>query len=818
MWTIECDGPILQSKRTWLRPGQKYLYGRSKDPNSKRSIGFGPEEKSVSRKHITITVSDVKAGSGSSVHSRSEVRIQDEGAKFGTEIDGERVASGSITLLRNDEHSFRLGKTAHVFRRDSIKWHPVVLSVSFGSKESKAGKDPLAQLQSRLEHTDIKVIGPYVIGQTTHVVQAKRNTAKGLQALINAKHIVNETYIDALVYATAPTDFDHDESLTPLEEDFIKHWPDAMQHVPPKGKEPNERPFEAFAPNPERANVFEGYTFVLCEKGQFESLQGPITNGGGKAMYFGLKPKLTTTEELVGYVKNVAGEKGLGELEDGSEGKGVVVVKFRGAKEDFEWAAELVRTSSLALDLRFIEQNEFMDAILMNDASVLRRPLEVAEVGGQFHKSSLITSTDERISDERNGNHIPTQNGDTSAVQRPQPEPEMSQPPPQPRQRGLVQSRFKGFFDSDDDDDTKPSISSIPQEDTQMQTTVSNPVPTPAQPPKSLKRPAPAPEEDDEDFVDELFPAATAIKRRRLEEDEAARLRGEPPPSASVNNKSITPSTTKKKPPAPELDIKKSLRERREAADRAAARDHETLQEDISTTDIEAMRNLAVVEEFDIRPHSHPNGVTTPNDTNSNANARWDPTWNGRKNFKKFRRQGDPDAANIRRGTQTLIVPLEEVKKKTMGLGDDYWLESGTSKSKRKRGRESQSQAGEESLLDTAESATPVVARNGVGVKGKGKGRVQATPRELKMEDGEDESMDDVIDVEAPRKTRTSGATTASQPRRSVKSQAPTTATGGAVKAGGKRTAAFAQADEDEESDSEDELKFRFGKRRKVGK
>ena len=590
-----------------------------------------------------------------------------------------------------------------------------------------------------------------------------------------------------------------------------------MQHVPPKGKEPNERPFEAFAPNPERANVFEGYTFVLCEKGQFESLQGPITNGGGKAMYFGLKPGQTTTDELVGYVKNVAGEKGLGELEDGSEGKGVVVVKFRGAKEDFEWAAELVRSSSLALDLRFIEQNEFMDAILMNDASVLRRPLEVAQVGGEFHRSSLITSTDERISDERSGNHIPTENGDTSAVQRPQPEPEMSPPPPQPRQRGLVQSRFKGFFDSDDDDDMKPSIFSIPQENTQMQTTVSNPVPTPARPPNSLKRPAPAPEEDDEDFVDELFPAATAIKRRRLEEDEAARLRGEPPPSASVNNKSTTPSTTKKKPPAPELDIKKSLRERREAADRAAARDHETLQEDISTTDIEAMRNLAVVEEFDIRPHAHQNGSTTPN-SNGNANARWDPTWNGRKNFKKFRRQGDPDAANIRRGTQNLIVPLEEVKKKTLGLGDDYWLESGSSKTKRKRGRESQSQAGEESLLDAAESAaTPVVARNGVGLKGKGKGKVQATPRELKREDVKDESMDDLIDVEAPRKTRTTGAANASQARRSA-GRVSMAATGSAMKAGSKRTAAFAQADEDEESDSEDELKFRFGKRRKVGK
>lgn len=165
--------------------------------------------------------------------------------------------------------------------------------------------------------------------------------------------------------------------------------------MPPRGREPNERPVEAFAPNPERANVFEGYTFVFCEKSQFDQLQPPITNGGGNAFLFKLKPRQTTTEELVGYVKNVAGEKGLGELEDGSEGKGVVVVKFRGVKDDFNWAAELGKEAALALDLRFIEQNEFMDAILINDASVLRRPLQAADDDGRitirFWRFSLLT-------------------------------------------------------------------------------------------------------------------------------------------------------------------------------------------------------------------------------------------------------------------------------------------------------------------------------------------------------------------------------------------------------------------------------------------
>ncbi|KAL8773702.1 MAG: hypothetical protein Q9209_001470 [Squamulea sp. 1 TL-2023] len=577
-----------------------------------------------------------------------------------------------------------------------------------------------------------------------------------------------------------------------------------MQHVPPKGKEPNERPIEAFAPNPERANVFEGYTFVFCDKGQFESLQGPITNGGGKATYFALKPRRTTTEELVGYVKNVAGEKGLGELEDGSEGKGVVVVKFRGAKDDFDWSAELVRTASLALDLRFIEQNEFMDAILMNDASSLRRPLEMAE--GQEERNNDI--------------QVALQNGSTSAVQHSQPEPEIFQPPPQPRQRGMIKSRFKGFSD-DSDDDMKPPLSSVPQEGSQMQTqTAIQPLPSePFQHPNQRKRPAPVPEEDEEDeedLVDQLLPANAAIKRVRLQETEAARLRGESPPTFSFDD-SATPVTTIKKPPPPELDIKKSLRERREAADRAAARDQEALHEDISVTDIEAMRNLAVVEEFDVVPHAHrQNGIGT-NGNGNTSNPRWDPSWNGRKNFKKFRRQGDPNASNVRRGGQSVIVPLEEVHKKTFGMGEEYWLEN-SGKGKRKRGKEtqSQSQAAEENLLDSGAGAKENRAReNGAAKKNQ---RVQALPKELKLEENADESMDDVVDVDAPRRTRgMDGGSTQTQTSKS-KSQTSNAANAAAGRKAPTKTQKMFDVAGDDESDSEDELKFRFGKRRRMGK
>lgn len=261
----------------------------------------------------------------------------------------------------------------------------MVLSFSFSSKEVKGGKDPLIAIRDRLEDLDIKTILPYLIEKTTHVVSTKRNTAKGLQALINAKYIVAESFIDALVYVTTPENLDESESLSPLEMDFDGNWPNELDHLPAKSKEPNERPPEFFTPNTERINIFEGYTFIFCDQIQFDTLQAPVLNGGGKALHFAIDPGRTSAEELIRYVKNVAGEKSLGEFEDGSEGKGVVLVRFRGKKEFQKWAIDLGDQLAVALDQRMIEQSEFMDAILTDNAGMLRRPLLEADEQGRLH-------------------------------------------------------------------------------------------------------------------------------------------------------------------------------------------------------------------------------------------------------------------------------------------------------------------------------------------------------------------------------------------------------------------------------------------------
>lgn len=188
----------------------------------------------------------------------------------------------------------------------------------------------------------------------------------------------SERYIDALVKATSS-----EEGPSVLELDFDGSFPKELEYLPPKGDEPTSREGSSYAPDPARKGMFEGYTFVFYEQRQFKTLMAPITQGGGKALCHPVIPGETEVLDFVLYVKNVAGEKGVGSFDDGSEGKGVVVVRFNPAKgEGVDWFKNFNQEVSLQLDQRFIEQNEFLDAILGTNASVLRRPLDVVDDSG----------------------------------------------------------------------------------------------------------------------------------------------------------------------------------------------------------------------------------------------------------------------------------------------------------------------------------------------------------------------------------------------------------------------------------------------------
>ncbi len=263
------------------------------------------------------------------------------------------------------------------------------------------------------------------------------------------------------------------------------------------------------------------------------------------------------------------------------------------------------------------------------------------------------------------------------------------------RSRRTITSRFKGF---DDDFDMLPLPESMPDgqgqapalqkhEDFVSQSQYSEPV---QKSPESItsrtrssrKRPSDLAlqEEDDEDILDQLAPAATNLKRRRLADELARKGRGEPsPPRLAIVESMTKTSTRKSKKIKQEIDVLEVARQRRDKEEEIARAEREALQEAMNGMDIDQIRNLAIIEEVDVKRPAPPPGASAYGD----KGQRWDNRWNGRKNFKKFRRRGEGGPKVLNK----VIVALEEVKKKDFGIGDEYWLQGDKDTAKKKKGK-----------------------------------------------------------------------------------------------------------------------------------
>lgn len=300
------------------------------------------------------------------------------------------------------------------------------------------------------------------------------------------------------------------------------------------------------------------------------------------------------------------------------------------------------------------------------------------------------------------------------------------------------------------------------------------------------KRAAPSSdEEDEEEIVDKLLPAAAAMKRRRIEAEKTQRNGVSSERSFATSQTTVKPEKARK--PQKELNIKDVVRERREAEEKEAKLEEENLRDTFDGINVDEMKNLAVVEEMEVPERASKAQGRQPN---GESNDRWDERWNGRKNFKKFRRQGEGTVA--RRGT-SLIVPLEEVKKKDFGIGEDYWLENESSKKQRKKEERATQSQSQSQPFTTARSHAAEV------------------PAELAI-DGE---LPDIIDVDAPRTTRhqqeTQQTEEPSHTGRALNGNRKRPAASQAGASVAKKQRKFAAQESD--SDSEDELKFRFKKR-----
>ncbi|KAK6603908.1 FHA domain-containing protein [Botrytis cinerea] len=746
MWTIENDGDFFDGKTRWLVPGKKYLFGRTVSEDGHFAIA----DKSVSRQHLTIEVGIAGPEDCKNPKSRSKVILNDQKTKAGTTVNGEQIKGIEDYELGSEVNEIMIGRSKHVFR---ITWRHVALSFSFSSKELKP--NPLKALYATFGPLDIKVLTEYERDITSHVVVKKRNTAKGLRALINGKYIVdNDTFIKAIVDATTP----ESDGTCGLEKDFKNNFPDAAQYLPERGSEPTDEPATSYAPDPLRQSMFDGYTFVFYDEAQFETLLAPITDGRGKALFREVAPTQTPANDFVRYVKNVAGEKGVGEFEDGSEGKGVVVVGFYPIKGDgVEWFKDFASQVALALDQRLVLQSEFLDAILKTDASSLRRPLEIEMSGVVAPASTPATYPNAgRHTEVPAESHPilppktkpvaslnPNSAGASSIASAPKDAISQETQFRRGRSRRAMTSRFSGF-DDDDDDDAPPapiSLASIPEamvveQDLPEESQVCGARRVISTDPNDTinQKKVCTPIAEEKSYIDSFAPTTASFKRQRRE-------RGEPTPPPPVIKKEVVAPESAKKKEKKEVDILALVAQQRERAEAAAQAEEKSLKQAVSTIDIEEMRKLTIVEDMEVK-RSRPAPKTT---RHMDEGDRWDDKWNGRKNFKKFRRRGAEDGPV--RAHARVIVPLEEVKKRGNGTGDEYWgLEGNDSDTQLRRnkgkgkGKETQTQTPTE-IQDTQ---TPISSS-----RSKAKQKSKPQPREINSENEDEELPENPMDARA---------------------------------------------------------------------
>ncbi|KAL7811849.1 hypothetical protein V8C26DRAFT_408086 [Trichoderma gracile] len=809
MWLLENEG-AFQGRTLWLRPGKTYLFGRTASEPGQLVLSHN----TISRKHLTITVDPVVEGHAHNLSSRSNIKIEDLATKIGTVVNGQKI-KGEVYDVQVEEYEIMLGKCPEMFR---LKWNPKVFTFSFTNKELQT--QPLTSLKERFEQLDIKLLTDYSVKHTTHVISKKRNTAKGLQALINGRYIVPESFLDAISAATELSGGADSQEPSSLETDFDSFWPNELEHLPPRGTEPVQHPDELYAPDSGRKDVFEGYTFIFYSQIQYDNLMAPITNGGGKAMLHPIQPEETRPDDFVRYVKGVAGEKGTGSFDDGSEGKGVVLVRFLPAKGELVgWYTEFITAVSLLLDHRPIEQNEFLEAILIKDARQLRRPLEV---------ESSLRSQDAQPTENVQPERITQPNSEsqtTTGVNELSQENSAQSLPRRSKVRRPVKRRFAGF----DDDDDEMAIEETPPPPAQAAARPQSPAPedegglfvsqeddAPVAPDtqhgtfRSQRKRAPSVPEAD--LMEGMAPAVAKFKRQRLERGgRFAEPSPEPAPQEPEQAKSSSGKALKVNTKLNVLELAAKNREEAEARARAEAEDLAHLPEDI---DLAELRRLHIVEEIQPRAVDRASDRTREQDI---ADGRWNPKWNGMKNFKKFRKRGEATGRQPAR----VIVGLTEVKAKEYGVGDNYWLEDVSSD--RRRATSQRSAVGASEARNSNSPFTePSLPRT--TARGASSARVIASDNS-----DEEEVAEATPEVSSSRAAASRRGGSKEESQRGTRSQL----TGGQSRATSqaKRAATEPAAarnapppkrsrvapkllDVADSDDSDDELKFRFGKRR----
>jgi len=853
MWILESNGDFLQGKRMWLKPGKKYLFGRVK----KDGVRFAIDHKTVSRKHFVITVEDIKDQDVGNVYARSHITITDENSKAGTNIDGVLI-KGKSQELKNAVTSIRPGSCPHELL---ITWVPRVITFGLSKKEIKNGL--LKAKQDQIKELDIKAVSDYLSEQTTHLVTQKRNTAKGLQALIEGKHIVTDTYIDALIYASAPADLDEEERLCALEVDFEEAWPDPAHHLPPKGKEPTERPADSYRPDPARKKIFDKYVFVFFDHVQYDQLLPPITTGHGKAVIF--KPTDTSTvEEAHDFVRNAV-----------SNQTRAILVRVNEPDEGQSPVTNLIDNLAKRLGIEPASQSGFLDAILANDASQLRKPQslstasnvsatphlgrELSHMNGHVNNGSSSTLRSQPSAPSPKQGSVASDSAPSRNVRGASEQSSIPDDNPRPFKRARYIPPKKGFDNFDDDfnpdaivvyeevEPSQPATQHRSQRTAKSQVDQDFPVKEePTSTNRHAKSPTPLEDSEVDDNMDDLLPAAAAMRRQKQRDDAEARRKGEPVKSAIPQAK-LEPFLKPKKE-VKLIDVREALRARKEAekeADEKERRHVQELQEE--EDDHKGPANLVKIVEYELPVRQH-----SDNGINAYKGVEWKPEWNGRPNYKGFRRARDANTNgnSPAKRPEKIIVPLVAAKKQSYGIGDQYWEKSQEERARAAKEKERKKRASQKTShsqirpQSKSRSQHSQTVHDSDSESNSDSETNETTTRTNNAAQNEDENENDptnlnaettrlqteaanvlnhTIDLDAPRQTRAHDPHTQTQTQnpsritQSTKRPASKTPPGKIAAPKRQKTLPITVvhgSESEVDSDDSDELKFKFGRAR----
>lgn len=740
MWLLSSDSGVLGGKRLWLRPGSQHILGRTSSKTAGPERYQYVDHKSVSRKHLILSVADVSSDDCGDASVRHAITATDA-SKTGTAIDGGSKIKGESRTLNGDHHTIQLGSWEKTF---TLEWRPVVLSYKIKAAALSAERE-------KLTSTGIKLLIEYV-GLTTHVVAKVRNTAAGLLGLVQARWLVTTQFVDALAVACKREGLDGDgeQRVSPLEQDFDANWPKEEEFLIPTAGEPVKRPADCLKPDPARCTVFNHFTFLLFSVKQRDSLAPVIQAGGGKALAYTYEKGVTTKDDVVQYVQSVAGKKDTTDFSLGhDEGPGGIVV-VRAEAKDASRDNEFMASIDTALNQRSVEQNELLDVILNNNASVLCRPLRVstqtiAQTPNDHNRRAGSKAAFENGAEaSANANHTtqdaPGMQQDTTTAQSKDVALQTQQVTTMPSTEGMTalqklkarrairQKELKNEFDSSlvvraASDSPEPSIrapSEAPsmqhrgyEENSQMRDDEPSQRRSDTQQ-SSRKRAAPAseePEETHEQMMDRLLPGAASYKRRKTQavrDGEVSFADKKPkektPEATTTAGEKLKGKAKGKQGLKPENNLQAQMRAQREKEDEERRKDEESMREmrDVDVSTIKIDHN---VEVFDL-PVRPPREATTA--MREGHNERWNPAWDGRPNFKKFRakrdRQDGGSGVAAATESQRVVIPLQEIPGRGHGLGDEYWLEPAQDKGKKKSQTQSQSQRGRTSAAAAGDS------------------------------------------------------------------------------------------------------------------